>query len=289
MAFLTLTKHHGLGNDFLIAVDPTIPLTPELANRWCDRKRGIGADGLMVAERSTVDPARCTMTLWNADGSRAELSGNGLRCLGQALVLNADDGSATQTFDVATDAGPRQVVVTPDRGADTWPVTVEMGRAKPGPSPWARWDSLIEDGLVALVEAELGVNIGNPHLVCRVDDLAAHDLGAIGPRVEADYPDGLNVELIRVESRSALDLAVWERGVGLTEACGSGACAAVWAANQWGLVDNTVAVTMPGGKVEVDIVDDTLQLRGDATFVAVIEVEAGAGPTAGGAEEVGAT
>jgi diaminopimelate epimerase len=263
-----LTKHHGLGNDFLIAVDPPWPLGPDQARAWCDRRRGIGADGLIAARRSPDDAATWAMQLWNADGSRAELSGNGLRCLGQALLLHHDEGLELSTFQVITDAGPRQVDIRPDRSSRTDSVTVDMGRAKPGVEPWSRWDSV---GVT--VERELGVDMGNPHLVGLVDDLDSLDLATIGPVVEADYADGLNVELITIGTRQELTLRVWERGSGITEACGSGACAAVWAARQWDLVEGRVAVHMPGGTAWVEIVDDTLLLSGPATFVAVVEFE----------------
>jgi diaminopimelate epimerase len=91
--------------------------------------------------------------------------------------------------------------------------------------------------------------------------------------VESDYPNGVNIEFITVSSRAELSLRVWERGAGITEACGTGACAAVWAARQWDLVDNRVTVNMPGGKASVQIIDDNLLLSGPATFVAVVEVE----------------
>lgn len=263
-----LTKHHGLGNDFLIAVNPSFPLGADQARSWCDRRRGIGADGLIAARQSPDDPLTWTMQLWNADGSRAELSGNGLRCLGQALLLHHDEGFEVSTFQVFTDAGPRRVEIRPDRSSHTDSVTVDMGRAKPGVDRWSRWASI---GVA--VEREVGIDIGNPHLVCLVDDLSSFDLAAIGPVVEADYADGLNLELITVSSRQELALRVWERGAGITEACGSGACAAVWAARQWDLVDGKVAVHMPGGTAWVEVIDDTLMLSGPATFVAVVEVE----------------
>jgi diaminopimelate epimerase len=276
VAIITLTKHHGLGNDFLIVIDPPVSLGPEWAIRWCDRRRGIGADGLIAAEVSADDPSRCTMTLWNADGSRAELSGNGLRCLGQALVRGGGASKGGRppasaevvTFEALTDAGPRRLTVEPRPTSDTDLVTVDMGKATPGPAPWSDW---AEVGL--RVEAELGVDVGNPHLVALVDDPEAVDLGSIGPLVEASYPGGLNLELITVDSPSSLTLRVWERGAGLTEACGSGACASAWAAHQWGRVGPKVEVTMPGGTATVEIGDDNLRLRGPATYVARIEVE----------------
>ncbi len=106
-----------------------------------------------------------------------------------------------------------------------------------------------------------------------VDDLADIDLIALGRSIEADYANGINVELIEIADRSSIELRVWERGVGITEACGSGACAAAWAGREWGLVDGQVKVAMPGGVATVDLVDDLTFLSGPATFVAVVEIE----------------
>lgn len=266
MASITLTKHHGLGNDFLIAVNPGITLGPRDAVRLCDRRRGVGADGLISATRH--GDSAWTMHLWNADGSRAMVSGNGLRCLGQALVIHHDDGQQARTFDVTTDAGVRRVAVQPNRGSDTDQVAVDMGRATAGGGTSDRWAEL---GLVA--QYQQPVDIGNPHLVVVVDDPAAADLALVGPAVEADFPEGINIELVRVANRGRLELRVWERGVGVTEACGSGACAAVWACHQLGLVDSRATVDMPGGSAIVELVHDSVLLSGPATFVAVIEIE----------------
>lgn len=265
-----LTKHHGLGNDFLIAVEPPKELSAEHAVRWCDRRRGIGADGLIAVERRGFEPNEWSMTLWNADGSRAELSGNGLRCVGQALVLREGVGEGSTTYRILTDAGERVVEVhhTPDPDSDTHQVTVDMGEAGAGPEPWSRWTEVGLD-----IEDQAGVDMGNPHLVALVDDPSTVDLAAIGPTVEADYPEGLNVEFISVESRSRLSMRVWERGAGVTEACGTGACAAVWAAHGWDLVDAGAEVVMPGGTALVEVDGDRVSLTGPAAFVGIVEVE----------------
>jgi diaminopimelate epimerase len=268
LSTITLTKHHGLGNDFLISVAPTVDIGAGEAVAWCDRRRGIGADGLIVAHPHGTEPDTWVMTMWNADGSRPEISGNGLRCLGQALVLHHDHGQPVRPFLVRTDAGFRRVEVRPDRTSPTDQVRVEMGAPAAGVARFTGWADLGLD-----VVDQLGVDIGNPHLVARTDKLGEIDLAAIGPAVEASYPGGINVELITVTDRAGIDLRVWERGAGITEACGSGACAATWAANRWGLVDETVGVTMPGGTATVELIDGAVVLTGPATFVAVIEIE----------------
>lgn len=264
---MTLTKHHGLGNDFLIAVAPERPIGPEHAVAWCDRRRGIGADGLIALTPDPDDRRRWSMQLWNADGSSAELSGNGLRCVGQALLLHRDDGTDGPEYVIDTAAGPRRLAVQADRSSTTDLVTVDMGRPSEGPHPWGRWS---EVGLEPRSQA--GVDMGNPHLVALIDDLENVDLARIGPIIEADYPGGLNVEFITVPSYAAINLRVWERGAGITEACGTGACAAAWAARRWELIGNKVEVEMPGGTAIVEMSEDGVSLTGPATFVALVEV-----------------
>jgi diaminopimelate epimerase len=265
MTHLTFTKHHGLGNDFLCAVEPAAEVTPDRVRQWCDRRRGVGADGVITAR---WDPGveRWVMVLLNADGSRAEISGNGIRCLGQALGRHLGS-SAPDRFDVATDAGLRHLAVTPTADPATVEVRVAMGSAKAGPDPWDGWGRL---GVEVLHQG--GVDLGNPHLVVHVADAEAHDLAAIGPIVEADHPGGLNVHLVTVVARDRIVMRVWERGVGITEACGSGACAAAWAAAGWGLVDDVVAVDMPGGTATVEVADPVV-LTGPATYVAEVVVD----------------
>ncbi|MFV0260715.1 MAG: diaminopimelate epimerase, partial [Acidimicrobiales bacterium] len=209
---LTLTKHHGIGNDFLIAIDPAVAVTAVEAVAWCDRHRGVGADGLItvVADRTPDDGDALpgwTMLLWNADGSRAELSGNGLRCLGQAL----HDATGQTRHLIHTDAGDRLVVVDPtvqpDDPATQW-VTVDLGPAGPGPDPYPGFDALGLD-----VERQVGVDMGNPHLVAVVGPVGVVDLPKVGPVVEASYPGGINLEIVEVVDRNRIDLRVWERGV----------------------------------------------------------------------------
>ena len=267
-----LTHHHGLGNDFLIGFVDEIPADgADLARRLCDRSTGLGAatnggatptvrgaDGLVFG--TTGDNGRPVFTLFNSDGSRAEVSGNGLRCFGQALVRR--EGVADLDVVVDTPAGPRRIEVRGGPADDEVQATVEMGNAGPGPT----FDGL-DLGLVGAEVRHAGsVDVGNPHLVLVVDDPDAVDLAVVGPAVEAHFaPVGCNVHLVAVESRSAIRLRPWERGAGLTEACGSGACAAAHVAHQWGLVDDVVEVRMPGGSATV-AVGRPIRLTGPATW-----------------------
>lgn len=265
---IVLTKHEGLGNDFLVAVEPARPLTADDARAWCDRHRGVGADGLISLTDVVAGfdgPGRAVMVLWNADGSRAEISGNGIRCVAQALAMHAGlTGSAA--FEVQTDAGLRRLDLDQTDDPSTVNVRVDMGSAGGGVADSTAWADLG----VELIRQQ-GVDFGNPHLVALVDDPQRYDIGVVGPTVEAAYPNGMNVHLVKVIDRHSVAMKVWERGSGITEACGSGACAVGFATVNWGLVDSPVTVNMPGGAVVVEV-GDTVHLTGPARFIARVEV-----------------
>lgn len=247
MPVVTLTKHHGLGNDFLVLLDAddAVPLTADLARSLCERHTGVGADGL-IRVTPGPSPADVTFELRNADGSSAEMSGNGMRCMAQAVV---DSGMASgPSLVVATVTGTRAVEVEPETAPGLRQVRVDMGQAK------------VEDHPSGTL-----VDMGNPHLVI-LDQEQGCDLEALG-RQHADR----NVELIAVND-GAIDLRVWERGVGATQACGTGSCAAVAAAQRWGLVGPRVVVHNPGGDVVVESAGESMLLTGPTQFVARVEV-----------------
>ncbi len=274
-----LTKHHGLGNDFLVLLGPASDLAgvgAAEARRWCDRHRGVGADGLLLG---ATDDARVdlVMTLFNADGSRAEMSGNGIRCLAQAEVDRR--GVAEADLLVATDGGDRTVSVRPGPDAATVVASVDMGPAGPGPvadRPLGPDDvaSHTPDQLAAKPLRQRLLDLGNPHLVLLVDDPQAVDITAAGPRWEAGWSGGINVHAIAPTpgEADALTMVVWERGAGPTEACGTGATAAARAAHDWGLVGAEVTVHMPGGDVAVGV-GDRMTLRGPSVRIATVEVD----------------
>jgi diaminopimelate epimerase len=264
MTALTLTKHHGLGNDFLVVFDPGVDDLPALAVQLCNRRRGIGADGLLVAEPAEGYAAR--MTLYNADGSRAEMSGNGIRCFAQALAARRGD-LADQL--ILTDAGERLVVLTATADPATIEARVEMGDVSTldEPENWASLDCLPDRPVAHL-------SLGNPHSVVGVDEVAAVDLARLGSQVPQ-----INLEIIEAGPEpNAITMRVHERGAGITEACGTGACAAAYAARSWGLVtrdDGDVIVHMDGGTATVSFESDAPQravLAGPATHIATIEV-----------------
>lgn len=278
-----LTKHHGMGNDFLVHLtdDPRLAVDerwPERARSWCHRRTGVGADGLILGEHGAAlgdDDVDLRMTLFNADGSVAEISGNGLRCLVQAEARRRSlpDGSLL----VRTGGGLRRVTFEP-AGAGTITARAEMGAATAGPAPvGAPLDAADHAGRAAALAldavADRVLDVGNPHLVLRVPDPAAVEIGAAGPLHEARWPDGINVHVVAptVGEADAVDMVVWERGAGITEACGSGAVAVARAVHDWGLTGPRVTVHMPGGDAVVDV-GDVLVLHGTATYVADVTV-----------------
>jgi diaminopimelate epimerase len=265
MTALTLTKHHGLGNDFLVVFDPPEWLDlPSAAIAWCDRRTGVGADGLLVGTSQIGVTAR--MRLFNADGSTAEISGNGIRCFAQAL---AERQGSTDPQLIATDAGERMVHIVDVRGA-TIDAAVAMGAVGSLPEPEG-WGSIGCDPRRPVAHLDLG----NPHSVVGVDDVAAVDLVAIGTLVPQ-----VNLEVIEAgPGRDEITMRVHERGAGITQACGTGACAAAWAAVRWGLVAATaseITVHMPGGAAKVQLHQPShgeVTLVGPATKVATLTVD----------------
>lgn len=263
---LHLTKHHGLGNDFLVALaadNPDLTPDPALARALCDRRTGIGADGLLHGLVPSEPDHDACMVLLNSDGSEAEISGNGIRCLAQAMLRAEGQGEGTLRIETA--GGVRTLrTVRGDVDAEMW-LQVDMGPARPGPPIGPR--ALEVDAVYRST-----VDVGNPHLVLLVRDPDRIDLAQLGPTLEADHPEGINVHLIAVDRRDRLRLRVWERGAGITEACGSGAVAAVVAAHDWGMVDDRVTVAMPGGEAVVERAEHTMLLTGPAVFVAEVRV-----------------
>ena len=267
MTSLTLTKHHGLGNDFLVVFRPEIDDLARLAVDLCDRRTGIGADGLLVAESADGYTAR--MTLFNADGSRAEMSGNGIRCFAQAVAAERGDLAPQR---ILTDAGDKTVTLEATDDPATVSARVEMGPVEPldEPDGWASLQCHPDRPVSHL-------SMGNPHSVVGVDDVAVVDLADLGGKVPQ-----VNLEIVEPGPElNAITMRVHERGSGITMACGTGACASAYAARSWGLVKHNepeVIVHMEGGSATVSFDDSTpprAVLTGPATLIATIEVEIG--------------
>ena len=266
MTLISLTKHHGLGNDFLVVFSPDVDDLAGLARRLCDRRRGIGADGLLVATDAEGFDAR--MVLHNADGSRAEMSGNGIRCFAQALA-NRNGSIAPQR--ILTDAGERLVVLTETSDPTTVLAAVDMGEVADLSEPTG-WAALECDPMRPVRP----LSLGNPHSVVAVDDVHAVDLARLGALVPH-----VNLEIVEPGPEPhGITMRVHERGAGITEACGTGACASAWASRLWGLVPATaveIVVHMDGGDATVRLHDPSpnrVTLVGPAQYVASVQVEA---------------
>lgn len=262
---LELSKYQGLGNDFLVALTPPPGDGAALARRLCDRRFGIGADGLLVVTAEPGYTAR--MTLYNADGSIGAMSGNGIRCLAHAIALRS---GSMETQLILTDAGPRTVELFATCRTDTIEASVDMGEVTEIDPP-PGWDDVgcHPDRPVA------HLSLGNPHTVVGVDDVSALDLTTLGQQV----PD-TNLEIVEpLDAPGGIRMRVHERGVGITLACGTGACASAWAARSWGLVpaaSDTVVVEMDGGTATVRFdhpVPGHVALRGPSVFISQVIVE----------------
>jgi len=252
-----LFKYHGLGNDFVVLDARERPI-PEIdsmaAAAIADRHTGIGCDQLILLEPSPLVDFR--MRIFNADGSEVEACGNATRAVG---LLH---GSPAR---IETLAG----ILAASPAAQG--ISVEMGKPRFGwseiPLAYAMdthalpvaWENLVDP---------IAVNVGNPHVIFFVPDSDAVDLARLGPEIENDplFPERINVNVASCTSRQAIRLRVWERGAGLTRACGTGACATAIGAMRRGLVDRKVAVTLPGGTLDIEWRDDgVIVMTGPAT------------------------
>jgi len=271
---LTIWKYHGTGNDFVMLedLDDERPLVPELVAALCDRHRGVGADGVIRVTRGTETGTDFFMDYRNADGSLAEMCGNGVRCLGKLVV---ERGLTTATeLEVGTRAGVKHLWIDVEGGV-VRAVTVGMGppafargeipMSGPAGEPFLT-EPFDVDGRTFKASA---VSMGNPHLVLFVErDPDEVDLREIGPRIEHDarFPEKTNVEFVAIQD-GAVKARVWERGSGETMACGTGACAALVAANEAGLVASRAEVRFPGGSLVVERTDLEVFLTGPAERV----------------------
>ncbi len=247
-------KMNGLGNDFAVldARVSGLRLDAGAARRLANREHGVGCDQVIVIERS--DGADAFMRILNADGSEVDACGNATRCVAALLAQEAGRPEVT----ILTGAGLLRATI-----GENGMVTVDMG------SPRLRWDEIpmarpfddtasldvsFDASQSGLLVAPGVVNVGNPHCIFVVDDADAYDLAEIGPRIEHDqlFPERVNVSLAEILSPEMLRLRVWERGAGLTKACGTAACAAAVAAARKGLTGRRVTVELPGGNLLIE-------------------------------------
>jgi diaminopimelate epimerase len=264
---IVFDKYEGLGNDFVVVRAATEDSwRPADAVALCDRRRGVGADGVLLVLPPRSPGCDARMRVLNADGSVPEMCGNGVRCV--ALAVARSRGLREGVVRIDTDAGPRSCAVSDREGSGEARVTVDMGVVR----VFADRTVDLEGAPVVLAIADAG----NPHAVI-FGEFSREDVEHAGARiaVHPDFPRGTNVEFARVRKAHggaaiAIDLTVWERGVGVTLACGTGACATAAVACAKGLapVGVPVAVWLPGGRLDI-IVDAAAQttMQGPARHV----------------------
>jgi diaminopimelate epimerase len=239
---VTFAKMQGLGNDFVVLEGP-IQLSADEISELCDRRFGIGADGVLVV--TNVEPVR--MEYWNADGSPAEMCGNGLRCVARYAY---DKGWAMdRNFMIQTPIGTRGVRVLEDG------IEVELGRTS------VTGHTNIDGERYHLID------VGNPHAVVEVDDPGSADVSGVGQALQTEeiFPEGTNVEFVTIGS-DGVKMRVWERGVGETKACGTGMVAAAFVATKTQKLESPINVEVPGGSGQVSFRDGIAWLRGPAEY-----------------------
>jgi diaminopimelate epimerase len=267
---LEFTKYQGLGNDFILVDnrDSTEPkVTPAQAEQLCDRHFGIGADGVIFALPGQ-NGTDYTMRIFNADGSEPEMCGNGIRCMAR-FISDLEGSNAKDTYTIHTLAG----LITPKLTADGQ-VTVDMGKPRllPAEIPTnlgAGADKVVNRPLEVAGQTwqVTTVSMGNPHCITFVADVAAIDLEKIGPLFEhhTAFPARTNTEFIEVVQPDYLKMRVWERGAGITLACGTGACASLVAAVLNGKSDRKATIELPGGPLLIEwAADDRIFMTGPA-------------------------
>lgn len=254
---IEFAKYHGLGNDFILidnrhSSEPVI--TPEQAVDLCDRHFGIGADGVIFALPGQND-TDYTMRIFNSDGSEPEMCGNGIRCLAK-FIADLEGSEAKTQYRLHTLAG----VISPELRSDGQ-VKVDMGvprlLAAEIPTTLAASDAKVIDVPIEVADKSWSVtcvSMGNPHCITFVEDVAAIALETVGPQFEHNkaFPQRTNTEFIQVVRSDYVKMRVWERGAGVTLACGTGACAAVVAGVLVGKCDRATAVELPGGVLEIE-------------------------------------
>lgn len=283
---LPFAKYHGLGNDFVVAdlrgsALAAAAQAEDVVRALCDRGFGVGADGVLAVLEPTSAGADARMRVLNADGSEAEMCGNGLRCVVKALLEVDASFAGRDALTIDTGAGPLSCTVSRDGAAITG-VTVDMGRPRlvrgEIPMTGPATERCIEVPLTVGDDTLLytAVSMGNPHAIAFVDvtGAALRALAErVGPTVEhhAWFPRRTNVEFVRVSSPTELELVVWERGCGITLACGTGACATAVAACLTGraTVDTEITVHLLGGPLTITVAPDysTVFMRGPAAHI----------------------
>lgn len=279
---MKFTKMHGIGNDFIVINDMNLELANEdlgeMAQRLSDRHYGIGADGIILVQKS--GHSNFKMRIFNSDGSEPEMCGNGIRCFAKYVYEKKFIDS--DIISIETKSGVKVVSLVLK---DNEVIAVEVDMGKPvlkrslipvnGPDMEKVIDEeLLIDGMKYKMTY---VSMGNPHAVLFIDDLEPIDLQKIGPLIEnhQNFPQKINVEFVKIDKKAEITLRVWERGAGETLACGTGACAAVVAGFISGRTERKLLVHLPGGNLQVEWQEDDSHviMTGPAEFVYEGEID----------------
>ena len=267
---LKFSKMHGAGNDFVVLDlrDGASPPDASLAQRLADRHFGVGCDQILTIEAPRSTGAVASYRIWNSDGSPSQQCGNGARCVAAWLVR---DGSAKDArFRLDSPLATHDVAVLQK---DRYSIAMGVPAFDPAAIPLSGFESA--DRYAIHVEGEPlefgAVSMGNPHAVVEVADVDVAPVLVLGPALQASaaFPQSANIGFVQVVARDRLRLRVYERGVGETLACGSGACAAAAVLMRRGVVDRSVDITLPGGDLHIDWPDDAAEviMSGPAVFV----------------------
>ena len=262
MQKIEFIKMHGLGNDFVI-IDrrsKKIEINDNLIKKLCDRKTGAGCDQLITIDKTTDTNADISINIFNPSGDKAEACGNGTRCVAKILF---DENNAKQTLNIISDAG---TLVAKKNGSN---ISVNMGKIT---TYWKKiplneeMDSLNIPIQINGFDKGVAVNVGNPHVVFFGKSIENIDLNQIGSEIENHkfFPNKTNVEFIEIINSKKIKMKVWERGVGITLACGSGACAAVYAGWKKNLIENNAEVQLETGSLHIKIIDEEAIMTGPA-------------------------
>jgi diaminopimelate epimerase len=260
MTRLGFGKYEGAGNDFLLVeVESEARVSPADATKLCDRHYGVGGDGVLLVLPAAKSGRRARMVVLNADGSRPEMCGNGLRCV--ALLLAERDGVERTEYVLETDAGDRLARV--ERSGTEASVTLGMGQGKLGGTRTF--------AVKGRPQEFLDVSMGNPHAIAFLEGVTEQELDVAGPEISAQTPGGTNVEIVSARPGGGFRVLVWERGVGRTLACGTGAAAVAVAAATTSRApfDRPMVVELPGGELKLTVAEGSLEvtLEGPARHV----------------------
>lgn len=281
---LTFTKMNGLGNDFIVIDDrdSTIDMTPDAVAWFCDRHFGIGGDGLILVRPAVNPDADYYMHYHNADGSLAEMCGNGARCFAKYVVDHGLVPGEATSLVIETFGGLKPVTFTRDDDGRLVTATVDMGVPLFAPEqiPADFEGSLIYD---CPLDTPFGtfdltaVNMGNPHVIIWVEDLDGAPVETVGPFIATHerFPHGTNVEFAQLIDPTTIRMRVWERGVGETLACGTGACAVLVAGTLSCRVGREATIELPGGELEIRWHEnDHVYMTGSAavSFIGTVEL-----------------